>query len=112
MATKKQQASFNNAITAILDRIAAVKTEENTISFRYEIKTEFGRVCVSLSQPEKSQVFSVYLRFRDYDENEEKLKAKGIEHYKWNVCEWEAKDAISAFKWKLEKLGLYETIPL
>lgn len=111
MATKKQHEQFNKQIEKLLISIGAEKSNSHHFSsdykgFEYTTNTYAGLLFISCHPAEKSEVFSIYLRFKDYDAA---LLLLGYDtlgmNPKWNIHTWDAESAITELKRKLNRVA-------
>lgn len=64
MATKKQQSEFNKNVIDYITSIGAVKNLNANV-YGYELMTKAGILLITVHEPEKSEIFSIYCRFED-----------------------------------------------
>lgn len=101
MASKKQHEQFNKQVEKILVSMGAKANETKfTSMYKWQLDTRFGILIITVHEPEKSQVFSVYSQFVDYDKYENELKNISG-HWKYNVHQYTAEMAISSLIYKL-----------
>jgi len=111
MATKKAHTDFNRQVAKYLQSIGAEFVLDNGISGRGKLKTVAGDLHISLREPERSEVFSIFCRFEDV----EKAKRFFIGSWhnklneysgKWNFHTYDASELLEEFKSEITRLLL------
>lgn len=111
MATKAQHTAFNRSVAKYLQSIGAeIKT--NTIFHgEWILKTLAGDLNISLHEPERSEVFSIFCRFEEVEKancfipwNIFERKRLNTSTGKWNFHSYDADELLNEFKEELQKL--------
>jgi hypothetical protein len=104
MASKKQHEAFNKQVENILVSFGAIpNTTKFHSMYKWQLQTNFGVLIITVAEPEKSSVFSVYSQFSDYEQYKDQLK--GItDHWKWNIHQREADMAITDLRQRLNQV--------
>lgn len=106
MATKKQQSEFNKNVIDYITSIGAVKNLNSNV-YGYELMTKAGILLITLHEPEKSEIFSIYCRFEDEKKAFEVLgDDERLNSYsgKWNFHNGHPQSALNNIKRELTPL--------
>lgn len=106
MATKKQQSEFNKNVIDYITGIGAVEIHNANV-YGYELMTKAGVLLITVHEPEKSEVFSIYCRFEDEKKAFEILgDNERLNSYsgKWNFHNGIAESALNNIKRELQPL--------
>lgn len=115
MASKKTMQQFNKKVESYLISIGAKKVQghysEDFGGFCYEVQTKAGVMNVIADEPDKSEVFTVFVRFEEPEKVKEFIP--NIYHAtghngKWNIHEWDAESAMNCLEYRIEKTALHE----
>lgn len=91
MATKQAHTAFNRSVAAYLQSIGAEFQLNNGLNGRGVIKTVGGDLLVSLVEPERIEVFSVFCMYKE-------------SQYQWNFHSYDAKELLEEFKEQIAPL--------
>lgn len=114
MASKKQHESFNKKVIRYLQVIGGERIEKHHFT-HYKVKTKAGNLEVSLHNPEKGQVFSIFAKFDDEKKALQELQTIGnsfsidrLNKYsgKWNFHLDDSELTLTTFKFELTPLLL------
>lgn len=107
MASKKQHEAFNKLVEkTLIAHGAQINQTKYQSMYKWELASKFGILIITVHEPDKGSVFSIYSQFADYDTYEGILKEKGIStHWKWNIHEWAAEDAITNLEYGLKLIA-------
>jgi hypothetical protein len=114
MASKAQQTAFNKAVEKYIISKGSVKVDrfsKDYKGFSYQIWTKGGLMDIICHEPEKSGIFSVFVRFGDMEKVKSSLPnlCSPINPYgisddgKWNLHERTAEDAMNCLEYRIEK---------
>lgn len=105
MATQKQHAKFNKDVEKLLIEKGAT---ENIYKFagqyKWQIATKYGILILTVHEPSKCPIFSVYTQFAEYEKYESELKENHFRHWKWNVHQDSAELALQDLHWRLNSV--------
>ena len=106
MATKKQQSEFNKNVIDYITSIGAVKNLNANV-YGYELMTKAGILLITVHEPEKSEIFSIYCRFEDEKKAFEVLgDDERLNSYsgKWNFHNGQPQSALNNIKREIAPL--------
>ena len=109
MATKKQHTDFNREVAKYLESIGAETKGKSSFNGEWILKTVAGDLNISVHEPERSEVFSLFCRFEDVEKAKLLLPVLYQGHLnqysgKWNFHTYEADDLLTDFKTELSSL--------
>lgn len=87
MASKKAQEQFNNKVIKAIEKMGA-KNLNQSFGQRFEIETKAGKLFISLHDPEKSEVFSIFCCFDDVKRANETLRTENKENLNKHSGKW------------------------
>lgn len=107
IATKKQQSIFCEDVTSYIVRRGATKIPSKYSGDSYKMDTKAGELIISLYEPEKSNVFTIFCQFQDVEKAKEVLKdSRRLNKYsgKWNFHQFDADSALTEFHNELKPI--------
>jgi hypothetical protein len=101
MATKKQHQQFNDTVESLLINVGGLKIDmlmgNDYKGFKYSIDTAGGKLFVSCLEADRSNVFSIFMQFENYEAAKVFEIKELTENCKWNIHYYEgcaAKDEL------------------
>ena len=114
MATKKQHTDFNREVAKYLESIGAETKSKSSFCGEWVLKTVAGDLNISVHEPERSEVFSLFCRFEDVEKAKTFVPTHAQRLYKnntmngysgkWNFHSYEADELLQEFKTELSSL--------
>lgn len=110
MATKAAHTAFNRSISKYLQLIGAEFERQGAYSSEWTLKTIAGDLNISVHEPDRSDVFSLFCRFNDPEKATELLiiseqKVHLNPHSgKWNFHSYDAGELLVEFKEQIAPL--------
>lgn len=116
MATKAAHTAFNREVSKYLQSIGAEFQLTNSIQGTGKLKTIAGILHISLQEPERSDVFSIFCRFEDPEAASKFIDGHIIygrlNEYsgKWNFHGYNADEQLAEFKEQIAPLLMNEKV--
>lgn len=110
MATKSAHIAFNRSVAKYLESIGAEIKENAVFNGQWVLKTVAGELNISIHEPERSEVFSIFCRFEDVEKAKNIVLPGGyhsrLNDYsgKWNFHAYDANELLQEFKTELSSL--------
>lgn len=98
MATKAAHTAFNRSVAAYLQSIGAEILKDSQFEKSWRLDTFVGDILVSLKEPERIEVFSIFCRYTQMEVN-------------FNLHSYDAKELLDEFKEQIQPL-LWESIDI
>ena len=96
MATKAAHTQFNRSVAAYLESIGAETKGKSSFNGDWILKTVAGDLRVSVHEPEREDVFSIYCEFEDAKNN--------IVTSAFNYHSYDANELLNDFKIQMSSL--------
>lgn len=109
MATKAAHTAFNREVSKYLESIGAEIKVKDGLYMEWILKTIAGDFHICMIEPERTDVFSIYCKFKDVDKAKQFLPSgyhKHLNDYlgKWNFHSYDAKELLEEFKEQIQPL--------
>lgn len=109
MATKAQHTAFNRSVAAYLQSIGAEAKNNTIFHGEWILKTLAGNLNISLHEPERSEVFSIFCKFESANTAVVVLDSysqTNLNKYsgKWNFHSYDAGELLVEFKNEIQVL--------
>ena len=114
MATKAAHIAFNRSVSKYLESIGAETKGKSSFYGEWVLKTVAGDLHISVHEPERSEVFSLFCRFEDVEKAKTFVPTHAQRLYKnntmngysgkWNFHSYDANELLDEFKTELSSL--------
>lgn len=115
MATKAAHTAFNREVSKYLGSIGADVLKKSSFAIECHLTTIAGDLLISLHEPERSEVFSIYCRFEDVEKavlTLDSYASTNLNRYsgKWNFHSYDAGELLVEFKNEIAPLLINEKV--